>query len=125
MCTVSWMRRDGGYRLFCNRDEKHTRLISSSRDPTGVSLTRRRFFNELLMESGKVDDHLLERFHSSHFPAASAYSTCMHRDDARTVSFSKVNVSRDGIEFFYHADSPCAGAQANNRFEIVMAREVD
>jgi uncharacterized protein with NRDE domain len=247
MCTVSWMRRDGGYRLFCNRDEKHSRrpalppavrerrgvrfiapldgdcggtwigvnqfglslcllnryqdeavpsaeaasylsrglllvelidcrtrsqtqsrieqislahfrpftllmlepeqpsllthwtgrerlcetdgesampLISSSHDPTGVSSTRRRHFNSLLMEAGKADDHLLDRFHSSHFPAASAYSTCMHRDDARTVSFSKVNVSRDRIEFFYHADSPCAGAQANNRFEIVMAREV-
>ncbi len=25
MCTVSWMRQDGGYRLFCNHDEKHTR----------------------------------------------------------------------------------------------------
>jgi hypothetical protein len=75
------------------------------------------------MESGKVDDHLLDKFHSSHFPAASAYSTCRRRNDARTVSFSKVNISRDGIEFFYHADSPCADAQANNRFEIVMARE--
>jgi hypothetical protein len=99
-------------------------LISSSHDLTGVSLSRRRHFNNLLTESGTVDDHLLDKFHRSHSPAASAYSTCMHRDDARTVSFSKVFVSRDGIEFFYHADSPCAGAQANNRFEIVMAREV-
>ncbi len=28
MCTVSWTRQDGGYRLFCNRDEKHTRRIA-------------------------------------------------------------------------------------------------
>jgi len=98
-------------------------LISSSHDLTGVSLTRWRHFNSLLMESGKVDDHLLDRFHNSHFPVASAYSTCMHRDDARTVSFSKVNVSREGIEFFYHADSPCVGAQPNNRIEVAMARE--
>jgi hypothetical protein len=247
MCTVSWMRQDGGYRLFCNRDEKHTRrealppsvreqcgvrfiapldgdyggswigvnqfglslcllnryqdkaipslgtasylsrglllielmdcrtrsqtqsrieqinlthfrpfvllilepghpsllthwtgqervsetngelampLISSSHDPVGVSSIRRRFFNSLLTESGRVDDHLLNRFHNSHFPTASAYSTCLHRDDARTVSFSRVNVTRDIIEFFYHSDSPCAGARANNRFEIVMARVV-
>ncbi|HEX5085378.1 MAG TPA: hypothetical protein VFY40_25355, partial [Blastocatellia bacterium] len=82
-----------------------------------------RHFNSLSAKSGKVDDRLLDKFHSSHFPAASAYSTCMHRDDARTVSFSKVNVSQDGIEFFYHADSPCAGARADNRFEIVMVRE--
>jgi hypothetical protein len=99
-------------------------LISSSHDLTGVSLTRRRFFNSLLTESEKVDYNLLDKFHSSHFPTASAYSICMHRDDARTVSFSKINVTRDGIEFFYHADSPCADYQANNKFEIVLAREV-
>jgi uncharacterized protein with NRDE domain len=98
-------------------------LISSSHDLTGVSITRRRHFNSLLMESGRVDDHLLDKFHSSHFPTASAYSTCMHRNEARTVSFSKVNVSRDGIEFFYYADSPCASARADNRFETVMAPE--
>src|SRR6266540_3927425 len=114
----------GHERLSETDGESTMPLISSSRDPTGVRLTRRRHFNSLLMEAGEVDDHLLDRFHSSNFPAASAYSTCMHRDDARTVSFSKVNVSRDRIEFFYHANSPCAGAQANNRFEIVMAREV-
>lgn len=26
MCTVSWLRRDDGYTLLCNRDERHTRL---------------------------------------------------------------------------------------------------
>jgi uncharacterized protein with NRDE domain len=25
MCTVSWLRRQGCYELFCNRDERHTR----------------------------------------------------------------------------------------------------
>src|SRR6516164_3683599 len=25
MCTVTWLREDGGYHLFCNRDEKLTR----------------------------------------------------------------------------------------------------
>jgi hypothetical protein len=113
----------GQERLSETDGESAMPLISSSHDLTSVSLTRRRQFNNLLMESGKVDDNLLDKFHSSHFPTASAYSTCMHRDDARTVSFSKVNVSRDGIEFFYHADSPCAGARANNRFETVMVRE--
>lgn len=26
MCTVSWLRRDDGYTLLCNRDERYTRL---------------------------------------------------------------------------------------------------
>src|SRR6516225_12282164 len=25
MCTVTWLREEGGYHLFCNRDEKLTR----------------------------------------------------------------------------------------------------
>jgi hypothetical protein len=25
MCTVSWLRQDGGYQLLCNRDERNTR----------------------------------------------------------------------------------------------------
>ncbi len=113
----------GRERLIETAGESAMPLISSSHDLNGVSLTRRRHFNSLLMESGKIDGRLLDEFHSSHFPAASAYSTCMHRDDARTVSFSKIIVSRDGIEFFYHADSPCAGARACAGFETAIARE--
>lgn len=113
-----------GQELLIETDgESAMPLISSSHDLAGVSLSRRRYFDSLLTEAGKVDDCLLDKFHGGHFPAASAYSTCMHRDDARTVSFSKVKVSRNDIEFFYHADSPCAGALADNRFEVVMARE--
>jgi len=29
MCTVSWLYEGGGYHLFCNRDEKHTRRPAS------------------------------------------------------------------------------------------------
>jgi hypothetical protein len=28
MCTVSWLQQDGGYQLFCNRDEKKTRPLA-------------------------------------------------------------------------------------------------
>ena len=29
MCTISWIHQGPGYQLFCNRDEKHTRLQAS------------------------------------------------------------------------------------------------
>ncbi|HEY0385093.1 MAG TPA: NRDE family protein [Pyrinomonadaceae bacterium] len=32
MCTVSWLRQDDGYQLFCNRDERRTRKAAS--EPT-------------------------------------------------------------------------------------------
>lgn len=50
--------------------------------------------------------HLMQ-FHSSHEPSASAFSVCMHRDDAHTVSFSHVQVTLQNISFQYFAGSPC------------------
>jgi hypothetical protein len=85
-------------------------LTSSSLDPKGVSLSRHQHFNSLVAASGKIDSSLLCAFHASHFPSASAYSTCMHRDDAHTVSFSRIKVTRSRIEFLYHADAPCRPA---------------
>lgn len=82
-------------------------LTSSSFDPPGVSASRHQHFNNLVAASGKIDAHLLYRFHSNHSPAASAYSTCMHRYDARTVSFSRIKVTRRDIEFYYHPNSAC------------------
>jgi hypothetical protein len=108
--------------LFESNGETAIPLVSSSYDPEGVRRSRRRHFEGLLKESGKVDGRLLERFHRSHFPTASAYSTCMHRDDARTVSFSKINVTGDDIEFTYHADSPCVGARTDEEScKLVLA----
>jgi hypothetical protein len=46
-------------------------------------------------------------FHRSHAPARSAYSTCMHRADAETVSFSWIRVSREETDFFYAPGAPC------------------
>jgi hypothetical protein len=37
MCTVSWLRSAGGYELFCNRDERHTRKLAR---PPGVRAAR-------------------------------------------------------------------------------------
>ena len=99
-------------------------LISSSHDLPGVVSARRQHFKNLVDQANQVDTDLLPRFHTSHFPAASAYSTCMHRPDARTVSFSRVTVSRDKIEFLYHPDSPCTIGHSPNSIDITLLREV-
>jgi hypothetical protein len=39
-------------------------------------------------------------FHRSHGAQASAYSPCMHRTDAETVSFTHIQVT--GLEVFVH-----------------------
>jgi hypothetical protein len=49
----------------------------------------------------------LALYHRSHEPERGPYSVCMHREDARTVSFSHVAVTRDTIVFDYTPGSPC------------------
>jgi transport and Golgi organization protein 2 len=52
----------------------------------------------------------LERFHREHAPERGALSTCMHRADAKTVSLSRVQVTRDRVALAYAAGSPCQAA---------------
>ncbi|WP_163834261.1 NRDE family protein [Spartinivicinus ruber] len=49
----------------------------------------------------------LLHLHQSHQPEASAYSICMHRADAQTVSFSHIKVNRQQTAFDYYSGSPC------------------
>lgn len=49
----------------------------------------------------------LRRLHRSHQPARGAFSVCMHRVDAGTVSCTGVSVCRDEARMTYHAGPPC------------------
>lgn len=82
-------------------------LTSSSYDPVGAGESRMRCFERLVSGTGKTAE-LLFRFHASHEPVRGPYSTCMHRDDARTVSFSWIRVAGGKIEFCSHPESPCS-----------------
>jgi len=95
---VEW---DGSSKTLVLEDADRFMLTSSSFDLEGVQLSRQR-------EYGHVQDREgLRAFHRSHGPARSAYSTCMHRTDAKTVSFSWIQVSRAKTDFFYTPGAPC------------------
>jgi hypothetical protein len=76
-------------------------LTSSSFDPEGVRRNRREEYSRVQDREG------LHAFHRSHSPARSAYSACMHRADAETVSFSWIQVGREETDFFYTPGAPC------------------
>lgn len=61
-----------------------------------------------LLRQEEDEDELAwtRRLHSSHLPEAGAFSYCVHRPDARTVSYTEVFVG-DAIEMSYHGCSPC------------------
>jgi hypothetical protein len=80
-------------------------LVSSSFDTHAVQTRRRTEF--ALRTRACVDGPALYRFHESHGGGPSAYTPCMHRPDAQTVSFSWIRVDDDSIEFFYSPAAPC------------------
>jgi hypothetical protein len=95
-------------------------LTSSSHDPGRVRESRLAEYARLTRGGGPTAQALME-FHRSHAPAAGAYSTCMHREDAHTVSFSRVTVNRERVRFDYTAGAPCCG-EARAALSLPLAR---
>lgn len=85
-------------------------LISSSVEAAEVRARRRAEFASQVREGR--DSAALRRFHESHQYGLSAYSPCMHRPDAETVSHSVVEVTDQLIEFRYSPGSPCRAVPA-------------
>ena len=76
-------------------------LTSSSFDSEEVRRSRQEEYSHV------HDGEGLFAFHRSHAPARSAYSTCMHRADAETVSFSWIQVTHQETDFCYTPGAPC------------------
>jgi hypothetical protein len=110
---------DGAELTLDPAGDQHMPLTSSSYDAEGNRRSRLNEFARRVGAVGFLDPALLYWFHSSHGTAPDAYSTCMHRSDAETVSFSWVIVSKDSIRFLYCPGSPC---QSNPSEQQVLVR---
>jgi hypothetical protein len=100
---VEW---NGAEKSIVLHGDPYMPLVSSSFDPAGVRFRRQELFRRYTNgEAAEADDLLA--FHSSHGSGAGAYSPCMHRTGAETVSMSRVKVSESVAEFSYFAGSPC------------------
>ncbi|MEW6210369.1 MAG: NRDE family protein [Acidobacteriota bacterium] len=115
---IEWTGRE----LLTGDGEQSMPLVSSSFDPSGARSARKETFEKLARSSCGVDAQMLMSFHQSHAPARGPLSPCMHRDDARTVSFSHIKVAADSISFFYFADSPCQASFENADEAIKLER---
>jgi len=76
-------------------------LVSSSYRFEQVRESRRKLFAD------RSDVDAILDYHRSHSPERGPSSPCMHRDDARTVSFTWVRVDPAEITMRYSPDSPC------------------
>ena len=90
-----------------NHRWKSQQLISSGFDERTAQRVRGKTFQraERQYSAGSLD--WLRRLHRSHSPQAGPFSTCMHRADAATVSYTEVAVSSRHATMRYHAGAPC------------------
>lgn len=95
-------------------------LSSSGYDAAGAEAARRELWRQMALGEDELSpDHLLS-FHCSHQPERGPFSPCMHRDDARTVSFARVVVSPDAATMSYADGPPCSAALG--RPEVLLRR---
>ncbi len=81
--------------------------ISSGFDEPGAQQTRGKTFGEALRQRPAGGPNWLRRLHRSHTPESGPYSICMHRDDAATVSYTDITVSRQTAIMRYAPGAPC------------------
>src|SRR5262245_17599967 len=81
--------------------------ISSGFDEPGAQQIRSRIFRSALRQSSAQSIDWLRRLHRSHQPEIGPYSICMHRDDAKTVSYTEVIVTASRATMRYQPGPPC------------------
>lgn len=101
--------------------EPTPRLLSSSGHDAPTSYRRRR---EVLATVEPNSPPALRQFHRSHQPERGAFSPCMHRADASTVSFSVVRVGRQRVSIEYADGPPCVTKPAR-AVELERRRPVE
>lgn len=104
---ATYIEWDGIETAIVTYADHYMPVTSSSFDPDDVRQRRKAEFTRLSKARGRIDADLLFLFHENHGPHPDAYSTCMHRPDAETVSFSRIHVTPHSIRFHYSPVSPC------------------
>ena len=89
---------------------KSQQWISSGFDEPTAQRVRSKTFQQAQQQKSAGSLDWLRRLHRSHSPQKGPFSTCMHRADAATVSYTEVKVSRCEALMHYHAETPCQGS---------------
>ena len=90
--------------------------ISSGLDEPGAQETRGKVFRESLLAPDAGSLEWVRRLHRSHAPARGAYSTCMHRDDASTVSYTEIALSSPRAVMRHSSGSPCCATLSSEHW---------
>jgi hypothetical protein len=92
--------------------------ISSGFDEPAAQLARGKAFRRALRRESVPRLSWLRGLHSSHAPQIGPLSTCMHRSDAATVSYTEITVSPRVATMRYHAGTPCKRCASLRRLSM-------
>ena len=93
--------------------------FSSGQSDELASEIRGRTFVESCANPAADSIEWLREMHRSHAPERGAFSVCVHRPDARTVSYTEVLVSQTIVSVNYTDESPC---EANSSIHVQIPR---
>ena len=82
-------------------------IFSSGLSDEAAATTRVATTRALPRAEGEDEQQWVRRLHASHVPERGAFSYCVHRADARTVSYTEIDIGEETILMRYHNGSPC------------------
>jgi len=96
-------------RLVCKKHLwKPRQWISSGFDEAKAQRMRSATF-KLMQKKRRISGRgWLRDLHSSHAPGCGPFSTCMHRNDAATVSCTEISICSQQATMRYHPGAPCS-----------------
>ncbi|OUS07956.1 hypothetical protein A9Q81_01010 [Gammaproteobacteria bacterium 42_54_T18] len=104
-----------------HRSQPENMITSSSVKFDEVSKQRQKLYIQKVSSppcaDTNTDKHI--SFHACHGEKKNHRSVCMHREDARTVSFSHILVTNNHVEFNYHNDSPCESPSPDTKSSLL------
>jgi hypothetical protein len=104
------------------RPWKTQQWVSSGFDEPTAQRVRGRTFGFALREREAGRLEWLRRLHRSHSPQSGPFSTCMHRTDAATVSYTEITVSDHLAKMGYQAGLPCSSPASRKAIEAMRLR---
>lgn len=98
-------------------------FISSGFDEPAAQQHRSAVFQTARGQKSVFTADWLRRLHRSHRPGCGALSTCMHREDAVTVSYTEIQVTALSGRMSYHGGAPChQGPTITRSFPVIVGK---
>lgn len=107
-CAIAQWYWDGARVISRRHEWIRNHWFSSSRSDARAEVERGKVCEMSWREDTQDSVEWLRALHSSHIPEAGAFSVCVHRLDAATVSYTEVQCGPRELRMSYLAGNPCA-----------------